>query len=368
MDSYDHFDHAHISSSRIKIDGPANPGHFEKAITNDSQRNNIRQKNLKAKCQDYKKFYNLPEPDTNLVNRMQELGQTTLLVLGSVQKGKIISCAAPKAGFTTWRTVFLSIENGIDMHNIGAANVWGTLPGYNKLIQFAKKNNGFNYQKALPELKILANNLFNRNDNDKFMQVRHPLARLYSAWGDKMNYWPKEQILNSNDVNPQKLYTYHDNEVNKNYKIYKKYIEKYETEETLKNKSELSVFSFPAFLKYIINDMNYDHNGYKRHWQPQHQICKPCNLEYDQISKLESIDLDSSMILEAIDMTDIGAFPEMNVKKGAVASDDLEEQYRQYMEKIKKQYEGIDKETMRGLYEIYEWDFKLFDYEMDMFL
>lgn len=106
------------------------------------------------------------------------------------------------------------------------------------------------------------------------------------------------------------------------------------------------------------------------HWQPIHQICNPCLVTYDYITKLETINQDSEYLLEKLDARSVGSFPVSNDrgkdKSGPPVSNQVA--YQKYLEKILQPYKTIEKSTLRKIYQIYKYDFLMFGYDPKPFI
>lgn len=97
-------------------------------------------------------------------------------------------------------------------------------------------------------VQAVAEQLFVKGKAIKYMNARHPLARLYSCWGDKMNYWQPSENMSPMDW--QVLYLH--NNATQQYALgmWNKTISKHEDKKTLEEKSDLSAFSFTAFIRH----------------------------------------------------------------------------------------------------------------------
>ena len=170
----------------------------------------------------------------------------------------------------------------------------------------------------------------------RLIHARHPFARLYSIWKEKCSikisapYCEKSKIL--------------DREL-----IYAK------TKET-------HVVSFYGFIQFVL----YNHklgNGYERHWAPIMMICQPCFVNYDTITKLESVDSDYEFFVTkklGLKLDDLGKFPS--------AYESTAMDYNNYIERLVEFYDIFSKDDMELLCTIYEWDFKLFGYDISPFV
>ena len=200
----------------------AQPSHFEQNIEDDQTRNLLRKSRLSEKCPEFLKEHHQPfytNSNAKLSKKLENLGKTPLSMIAPIKNGKIIGCAPPKAGFTSWRGILLAIEKGLDLQKASATEIWAALPGFRGYIKKAIKKNENNPAKQEKEIEKLYFDLFENENNVKFTQVRHPLARLLSAWGDKLNYWDKTNV--QNDKNPGRLLGRHNREVQRNFNKYR---------------------------------------------------------------------------------------------------------------------------------------------------
>lgn len=206
-------------------------------------------------------------------------------------------------------------------------------------------------------IDILAQHLFVTGKSQKLINVRHPFCRLLSAWNDKFNYLtrahPKVKSGQYSEVKIQKH-----NQKARNYSLKFKFIRKFETAKTLKTKPGSATFSFEAYLQYIAHGSQ---GSPDIHWIPMYELCSPCLINYDYVSKLETINSDSDYWIDSVlnARKIIENFPQANnVKKSLTTADEV----------VVNAFKNIPQDLIQKLYEIYELDFLLFDYKIDSFL
>lgn len=131
-------------------------------------------------------------------------------------------------------------------------------------------------------------------------------------------------------------------------------LEKGQTLQTIKPKeSELPTFS--QFLSFIISTPN---SFIDNHWRPYHKTCQPCFLKYNAIVKLETADVDSDYVMMKSGLGNLTSYKRANVSKGGMSSrNDIREKY----------FSKVKCSLLKKVYEYYQLDFKLFDYEPDEF-
>ena len=111
-------------------------------------------------------------------------------------------------------------------------------------------------------------------DFSKILNVRHPLARLLSAWHQKFHrdFWNVKKYQN----------------------LGLRQIEKYEK---INFESENgAIYSFGAFLHYVADAA--DMQKYDYHWQTETFQCMPCQMNYQIITKQETSSSDALFVLE----------------------------------------------------------------------
>jgi len=72
------------------------------------------------------------------------------------------------------------------------------------------------------------------------------------------------------------------------------------TEESLKNGDDVT---FREFVDFVTDDAE---NGTRNeHWKPIYDLCQPCIINYNLISKYESLVEDATEVLERIGVTSV---------------------------------------------------------------
>ncbi|XP_077292620.1 carbohydrate sulfotransferase 11-like [Arctopsyche grandis] len=246
----------------------------------------------------------------NIKETNMQYGVTRRLMIDS--DDEITWCPICKAGSTIWMKVFAVLGSELD------PNI--KLP--NKDIQVSKlAKKAYPYLGAMRVYDLL-------NTSKKFMIVRHPFERLLSAFRDKLE-----------DVD--KTY-YHEK--------YGKYIMKWYRVQP----DDRAVPYFEEFLKYIVNEKSFD-----EHWRPYFQECAPCFVDYDIILKMESFENDMKYLINYLDNENIRQIIQTTQWNNTNPSG------RTDIEITKEYFSNISTSLLKDIYNIYEKDFILFDYEPD---
>lgn len=107
--------------------------------------------------------------------------------------------------------------------------------------------------------------------------------------------------------------------------------------------------SFTEFLKFIVEEKYFD-----EHWVPYSQTCRPCTLNYDYILKFETFKRDENFLIQ-----------EMGLNKYLYTRDNFGNDNPRGPTTItigKKYFKNVPKLLLRQVYNVYEKDFKLFNY------
>jgi len=237
----------------------------------------------------------------------------------------LVLCAAPKTATTNWKKALIALVH---------KNYYGA----DKPMTIQKVEKELNWQtvfsltgKMLKEEKKHGR-IFNAVHDEKMhkiINVRHPLKRMHSAWKDKFTK------LNNieHDITTGSVFNYYDNSI----RTY--------GNETLFPTPKNARVSFYAFANFVASDSKSN-----AHWRPIWQVCWPCLIDYDYISKTETLGSDSRYIFDKLGIQDMGYFPSAY------------ENHNSTMNYIRKIYEDFPQELLDRLYKYYYWDFKLFGY------
>ncbi|XP_014249508.1 carbohydrate sulfotransferase 11 isoform X2 [Cimex lectularius] len=237
------------------------------------------------------------------------------------KKYHIVWCNIFKAASTSW------------MYN------FNVLAGYRA--NFLKRTNIVPLQLArrryprptLAELKAALNNSFS------FIIVRHPLERLLSAYRDKIQYalpnTPHQKLGNE---------------------IVLKYRKQYENgvKKDLSHQPRWPTMS--EFVNYLV-DAKRKGEPLDMHWAPMTEFCTPCQISFDIIIKFETLQEDQKYLIELVGVQDKIKPEWKNPSKGKVTAEVLYSYYSQ-----------LTVTQILQLYNIYRYDFELFEYNIQEYV
>ncbi|EFN70794.1 Carbohydrate sulfotransferase 14 [Camponotus floridanus] len=160
----------------------------------------------------------------------------------------------------------------------------------------------------------------------RFLIVRHPLERLLSAYRDKLEHMQGREYY---------------------YKRFGRRIAlKYR--QSGDNATRLEP-TFAEFLRFIAHEKYFD-----EHWAPYYRTCEPCELHYDYILKVETLDRDQNFLIQDTKLSNYlyEVKHPGNINPHGTTTRKTLDQY----------ITGIPRSLLDQIYKIYENDYKLFNY------
>ena len=276
--------------------------------------------------------FNESHPATNKTTLKEWLTSHRQLLrfLWAYDEAKMLYCAVPKVACTRWKKVFYTLN-----HANGPFNE----------TMIRNLTDGVNVH------SIQAYNLANMSTHDvihrlrtykKFIFVRHPFARSLSAYREKIEH--KLSTLGRYWM----------------YRVYL-YLFKHQINETPPTQLPYAYQApFPAFLQFT-SDPDYGSYNFKgdQHWMPITELCFPCQIKYNYIGKLETMDMDAKFILNKL-----GA-PEL---QSVVASADSQDTHDTNSSELITQFSYfrlLSVDDVKSFEKRYEKDFRYFEYDMN---
>jgi chondroitin 4-sulfotransferase 11 len=92
------------------------------------------------------------------------------------------------------------------------------------------------------------------------------------------------------------------------------------------------------------------------HWTPVTNFCTPCQVKFDVIAKFETLDEDQRYLIEKAGLGNVIKPEHKNSGKGKNTNELLMSHYAQ-----------LTRSQVKGVFEIFKYDFELFDYSPDEF-
>ncbi|XP_046970130.1 carbohydrate sulfotransferase 11 isoform X2 [Vanessa cardui] len=170
-----------------------------------------------------------------------------------------------------------------------------------------------------------------QGDSITFLIVRHPLERLASAYNDKIVHaWPK---------------SFHD-------QMGRRIIKKYRKSSVKPVPTERYPV-FEEFVSYVLDEAKVK-KTLDMHWTPYTDFCTPCKFNFDVILKFETLDEDQRFLIQMARLQEVIKPEWRNSGKGTNT-----------LHNINHLYSRLKKPQLDGLYNLYKYDFQLFNYTID---
>ncbi|XP_008550441.1 carbohydrate sulfotransferase 11 [Microplitis demolitor] len=170
---------------------------------------------------------------------------------------------------------------------------------------------------------------------DTLIVVRHPLERLLSAYRNKFE--AKDEIGSKYFQN----------------RFGRKIIKNYRRNPTKESLTKGDDVTFSEFVDFITNkNINGTSN---EHWKPIYELCLPCDVNYNLISKYETLAEDAMEILERIGAGSL-TFPMRASSNEPTAG------------KLEHYYSMLTYKQIKKLAKMYKMDLKLFEYSLEQVL
>ncbi|XP_023323409.1 carbohydrate sulfotransferase 11 isoform X2 [Eurytemora carolleeae] len=206
-------------------------------------------------------------------------------------------------------------------------------------------------------LKETVNHL-NKPLMKKLLITRHPFDRLVSAFRDKL-----ERCINPKCILTKEWY----------YKKYGKEIVRMYRQKSIQRHGETyyskrnnygspypvlhRIVELPTFWEFVQWIIHKNVHKFDEHWKPMYLYCSPCTHSYNYILKFESIEEEERILSRMWNTTKIQNNWE-NRNDNGLKKMDITMSY----------FKLLDKNDILKLYEIYKYDFLMFDYDAKPFL
>ncbi|KAE8736845.1 hypothetical protein FOCC_FOCC017699 [Frankliniella occidentalis] len=287
-------------------------------------------------------------------NRVWELfyttGELTRGSLSSPRSHKMAWCPLYKAGSTSW------------LYNLCL------LGGYSEReLSSTKEQLSTLARKAYPELEYPEAEEALRSSR-KLLVVRHPFARLLSAYRDKL-----ENRVAGAEHGSAHFYRKYGRRIVDKFRAGGAAVPTSQVvspQHVVRDPGRLPPAddepTFKEFVKYLIDvDLaNYADD----HWIPYYLFCTPCLLNYDIIAKVETYLEDQVYMIRALGLQD-SIRPRWRHRTAPRGQEGLPTSSSQDVDTTARRYFAqISERELRALYQKYKLDFEMFDYTLEDYL
>lgn len=169
------------------------------------------------------------------------------------------------------------------------------------------------------------------SETTRFIIVRHPFERILSAYRDKLEHRKGREYY---------------------YRRYGRHIVRSQRKgnDTFVDRAEPT---FVEFLQYLVKTKTFD-----EHWRPFTAECAPCELNYQIILKMETLQKEQLFLATKFYLLD--AF--LTVNTTGLLWHNINPNGRTERNCVKQYYRDVPNQLLQDVYTLYEKDFKLFDY------
>ncbi|XP_069023934.1 carbohydrate sulfotransferase 12-like isoform X1 [Embiotoca jacksoni] len=107
--------------------------------------------------------------------------------------------------------------------------------------------------------------------------------------------------------------------------------------------------TFQQFITYLLDPETERESIFNEHWRQVYRLCHPCQVKYDFIGRLETLETDAENLLKLLEVDDLLSFPSGARNRTAASWE-------------RDWFAQIPITTRRELYKLYEPDFEMFGY------
>nr|XP_057906110.1 carbohydrate sulfotransferase 12 [Doryrhamphus excisus] len=242
----------------------------------------------------------------------------------------IIYCYVPKVACSNWKRIMIILSESL-LHD-------GLPPRDPLFISNDQAHNSsmhFTFNKFWKRYGKFSRHLMKvkLKKYTKFLFVRDPFVRLVSAYRDKLEVGNEDFYRKFAQV------------------ILRRYANQPTPPSSVDEARAAGLHpSFSQFIQYLLDPQTEKEMPFNEHWRQVYRLCHPCQIQYDFVGHLESVEEDAAHLLRLLRVDNVVEFP---TSHGNTTSSSSEAHW----------FNTVPRESLRELYKLYEPDFRLFGYD-----
>lgn len=241
----------------------------------------------------------------------------------------IIYCYVPKVACTNWKRILIVLSESLLREGVPERD-----PLVIPLQLVHNSSMHFTFNKFWKRYGKLAKHLMKvkLKKYTKFLFVRDPFVRLISAYRNKFEMPNAEFYQRFAQV------------------MLRRYANQPTPPATVKEAFDAGLRpSFSHFIQYLLDPQTEKERPFNEHWRQVYRLCHPCQIQYDFVGHLETVEEDAEHLLRQLRVDNVVDFP---ASKRNLTASSWEADW----------FHAVPVAARRELYKLYEADFRLFGY------
>ncbi|CAG0889644.1 unnamed protein product [Darwinula stevensoni] len=238
-------------------------------------------------------------------------------------KNSLLYCYVPKVASTNWKRIFMILQGKSSDNN--PLHIQASTSHESTILP---RLSSFPLREAAHRLQSYF----------KFVFVRHPIHRLISAFRNKFQLHRYNSTYFLDRYGKKIIASCRNRDSNAN--------------QSLENGSSRNYsITFEEFVCFITDAKSSKERKFNEHWQPIYELCSPCFIHYDFIGKYETLTIDAQKVLDLVKVKHL-KFPDLRSRSSTA-------------QEIVENFMGsLSEESRQNLFQLYNDDFELFDYDL----
>jgi len=237
-----------------------------------------------------------------------------------------VYCLISKVSCTSWKATLMMLTGKLSKFQRPEQLTVGIIHDHKNSDKYIER-----LEKVLP---VFRNWRFTESRYFTFMFVREPLERLVSAYRDKLN---EDDSYHHVNIAIVRQYRPQD---------YSPLIKRYNV-------------TFPEFVRFVL-DQRATGQVLDRHWIPQYELCRVCQLRWDFIGHYETLREDADCVVSRLKSRIMDVEHRQRVANITFPADSGHAKSSDFLQRM---YASVPAADVQALYKLYEVDYALFGFK-----